>query len=100
SRSVFQRPQTMIDERRQLCDEYSDRLQRSVRLLHERLQQKLASTAASLDALSPLKVLGRGYSLTTTVDGRLLRSVSDVTVGDQISTRFVDGNILSEVVRD
>ncbi len=99
SRSVFRRPLTLIDERRQRCDEIADRLQRAIRLQHERLQQKLASVSAALDALSPLKVLARGYTLTTAHDGRLVRSVREIAAGDEISTRVADGTLVSTVQR-
>jgi exodeoxyribonuclease VII large subunit len=97
SRSVLQRPMTLVDERRQLCDELADQMQRAIRLQHERLQRTVQATAGTLDALSPLKVLSRGYSLTTTSEGSVVRSVSDVSSGDAIRTRTSDGTIQSVV---
>jgi exodeoxyribonuclease VII large subunit len=58
----------------------------------------LATHAARLDALSPLGVLARGYSLTTTESaGRLVRRCSDVAPGDLIRTRTAEGAIVSRV---
>lgn len=54
-------------------------------------RHKLASLAASLDAMSPLKVLGRGYSIAKTEEGKLLSSADDVQVGENISLRLTDG---------
>lgn len=99
TRSVFLRPMSLVDERRRICDELAARAERAVRLKTERLQQKLASTAASLDALSPLKVLSRGYSLTT-VQGNVVRSVSNVKTGTTLQTRVADGMILSQVTEE
>ena len=99
SRSVFERPSSMIDERRQLCDELAARAERAIRSKTERVQQQVATVAASLDALSPLKVLSRGYSLTTGANGTIIRSKSDVTAGDELETRVADGVIRSTVVK-
>ena len=97
ARNVFQRPMTLIDERRQRCDDLAAAAERSIRLKTERQNQRLATTAAALDALSPMKVLARGYSLTTTADGVLVRSIADVAEGAEIETRLPDGFIRSEV---
>ncbi|HIE95937.1 MAG TPA: exodeoxyribonuclease VII large subunit [Fuerstia sp.] len=97
SRNVFRRPMTMIDERRQLCDDVAGQADRAVRLQIERIQQRLAATTASLDALSPLSVLARGYSLTTTADGTLVNSVSKAEDGAQIQVRVSDGVIMATV---
>jgi len=98
SRNIFKRPMTLIDERRQRCDDMAAAAERAIRLKTERLQQRLASTAASLDALSPLKVLSRGYSLTSTESDTLVRSIKDVTAGKKLKTRVADGVIHSTVV--
>ncbi len=56
----------------------------------------LASVAGRLDALSPLKVLERGYSVAVS-DGKALRSVDDVTVGSELWTTVPDGKVRSVV---
>ena len=48
---------------------------------------------ASVDAMSPLKVISRGYSIATQGDGKIIKKVSDVSCGDKISIRVEDGNI-------
>jgi exodeoxyribonuclease VII large subunit len=97
SRSVFQRPMTLIDDRRQRVDELAERAQRAIELQVERSQQRLAATAASLDALSPLKVLARGYSLTTDSDGVLVSSTTSVEKRQTLQTQMIDGTITSVV---
>ena len=57
-----------------------------------------ASRAASLDALSPLKVLGRGYSIVSKVDGTLIRSRAQVRPGDRLDLRVAEGNVPCEVL--
>ncbi len=88
---------TLIDDRRQRLDELAERAQRAIDLRIERCRQKLTATAASLDALSPLKVLARGYSLTTDVDGRLITSVDGLSDGQLLNTRVAGGYIVSAV---
>lgn len=61
-------------------------------------QNRLASVAARLDALSPLSVLARGYSVATNSEGNAVRCVSDVKQGDEISVRVKDGNINASVI--
>lgn len=51
-----------------------------------------------LRALSPLAVLGRGYSLTSTEDGAVVRSTAGVQVGDRVTTRLADGGHLDSRV--
>jgi exodeoxyribonuclease VII large subunit len=60
---------------------------------------RLAQSAAKLDALSPLGVLARGYSLTRKDDGHtVVRSPDDVRPGDRIETRLARGTIASTVI--
>jgi exodeoxyribonuclease VII large subunit len=61
-------------------------------------RHRVARLAASLDALSPLGVLARGYSLTFLADGKtLVRTSDDVKTGDLIQTRVAAGQITSRV---
>ena len=53
--------------------------------------RRLAAQASKLDALSPLKVLGRGYAISYTSDGEVLDSVNRVAVGDDLQLRLADG---------
>ncbi len=96
NRRIFQRPQTIVDQYRQRCDDLADRAERAIRLMVERKQQKMKSLAAALDALSPLKVLSRGYSLTIR-DGRTVHSVSELNDGDLIENRLADGVVQSRI---
>ncbi|MBQ6433644.1 MAG: hypothetical protein IJJ94_06850, partial [Bacteroidaceae bacterium] len=59
---------------------------------------KVQSLGTRLAALDPAQQLRRGYSLTFTSDGRLLRSATELKAGDSITTRFIDGSVRSEVV--
>jgi exodeoxyribonuclease VII large subunit len=56
------------------------------------LKRQLASNAAKLDALSPLQTLARGYSIPTTEDGTVIRSVGEMKSGMEFTLRLKDGN--------
>lgn len=62
-------------------------------------QEKLGLMAAQLGALSPLGVLSRGYSITETVEGRILRESSAVTPGDTLKIRLERGKLEVEVLK-
>jgi len=73
------------------------RLRRSGVALASAPAARLESRERQLHALNPLRVLGRGYSVTTGRDGRLVRSVKDTLPGDHLTTRVSDGAIGSRV---
>ena len=61
-------------------------------------RQRYISYVAKLDAMSPLKVLMRGYSMTQTEDNTLVRKISQVEPGDRIIISLSDGKISATVV--
>jgi exodeoxyribonuclease VII large subunit len=50
-----------------------------------------------LEAVSPLKVIAKGYSAVFAEDGKLIRSVKDVKTGDAVSFRTADGTVDASV---
>jgi len=63
-----------------------------------RARDGLVATTARLESLSPLAVLGRGYSLTHRAeDGKLVRDASELSPGERIDTRFARGQARSRV---
>ena len=61
--------------------------------LMSRKKNEYLRLAAKLDALSPLKVLSRGYAIAMDGAGRALRSAADVNVGDALSLRLAAGSL-------
>lgn len=57
----------------------------------------LALLAEKLEGLSPLAVLSRGYGVVTDEQGRSVRSVSDITIGDYLRIRLADGEAMATV---
>lgn len=98
ARRAFDRPFSMVKEAEQRLDELDVRATRAVRQRLAEGHRQLAATAARLEALSPLGVLGRGYSLTfREEDGQLVRSAGELRTGDRIRTRFAAGEAISRV---
>lgn len=56
-------------------------------------RERLNALAASLDALSPLKVLGRGYAIARRADGKAVVSTGDVAPGDKLNLTLSDGSV-------
>jgi exodeoxyribonuclease VII large subunit len=61
--------------------------------LPRRRQRKLDSVTAGLQAMSPLKVLDRGYSITQTADGKILRDAAEAGVSDALRIRLAKGEL-------
>ena len=92
----FRRPLEPVQEAGRRLDEISLRLGRGARDSVEGSGQRLRTVGAQLEALSPLKVLARGYSVTMK-DNRVVRRKSDVAPGDEIRTILGEGEIRSTV---
>ncbi|MFA6222888.1 MAG: exodeoxyribonuclease VII large subunit [Desulfomonilaceae bacterium] len=75
------------------------RLERSTKIIMDDSKSRVTNLAARLDALSPFRVLARGYTITfRTTDGTLLRGTGDVDQGEDIRTVVSGGSIVSRVV--
>ena len=74
-----------------------DRLQGAIAAVLERRGHDLARLAAQLDALSPLRVLQRGYALPTGPDGRVLKRRAAFVPGAPFSLRVADGSVPARV---
>ena len=62
-----------------------------------RKRQNFAALAASLDAMSPLKVLGRGYAMTQNEAGQILKSYRDTAPGDRVTVTLGEGGLTARV---
>ena len=79
-----------------LLDRQQERLTNSLSLSLSAQRQDVARLAAALDALSPLKVLGRGYAIAQGPKG-IVKSVKDVKAGDDLELQLTDGRLRCEV---
>lgn len=97
-RRCFTRPTERIHDLALRLDEFEARLKTALTHQVESAKHRLGGLASTLHALSPLAVLDRGYSLTRKLpSGVVLRSVSDLHVGDQMATRLAQGTVISVV---
>lgn len=92
-------PQQRLNTYRQQLDEMQAKMAYLMqRELGER-QRQLDTLTGKLDALSPLKVLGRGYTLVQDASsGRLMKSVKDAAHGKEVSLKFHDGNTQARII--
>ena len=86
-------PMAALQDRRMLLDYQGRRLAHGLTGAMAGKRERFARLAASLDALSPLKVLGRGYSLARTGAGEILSSVDQVENEDMFTLRLSDGTL-------
>lgn len=93
SSPFLQSPQRAIQEKRLLLDYQQQRLLHAMERQVGEHRQQMGRLAASLDALSPFKVLSRGYSITQTNDGAVVSELKQVEKGDTLRVRVSDGTI-------
>lgn len=93
-----------IDKLQQQNQQANQQLETASKQLHKAIEQKIAhqrqqlsQQAATLDMVSPLATLKRGYSITENEQGQLLKNSQSVTIGQQITTRLGQGLVYSQV---
>ena len=91
------KPERWLEPLQQRTDMAMRQLQGRMESILQKRQHKFGLLAARLDALSPLTVLARGYSITKTDSGRALRSIADVRWGEELRTQVADGDVISVV---
>ncbi|WP_293729069.1 exodeoxyribonuclease VII large subunit [uncultured Phascolarctobacterium sp.] len=90
-------PQRLLADKALRADGAYARLVQNMQRRAQQAQHALALQAARLDSMSPLAVLGRGYSVTQSRDYKLIGSVEQVQWGDELVTTVRDGQIISVV---
>ena len=82
---ALQNPMAFLQEKRMTLDYTHQQLTHLAQNTLSRQKQEFAALAAALDALSPLKVLGRGYAVAKDAQGTILKNAADIQKGEQIS---------------
>ena len=90
---ALQSPRYYIDDKRQQLDYAQDRLCAALQRRLFAVRERYTRLAASLDAMSPLKVLGRGYAIACNDDGDIIKRASDVSEGDRVTLRLKEDEI-------
>ena len=96
SRSMTE-PAAYFQNKRLLLDYHSRRLSHGGERCLSGQRERLGRLASALDAMSPLKVLGRGYAIPRREDGRVLTSAGDAAAGDRLLLRLSDGTLRCRV---
>ena len=91
-------PTGYLEQRRQNVLLLKNRLLAAQTQEVERKRRRYVEQTAKLDAMSPLKVLTRGYAMALTDDGSVLKSISQVELGQRIAVTVGDGSLSATVM--
>ena len=91
-KAVLTDPVAHISRRKERLQHISDRLIAVQERNLARSRQKFIKLASTMDAISPLKVLSRGYALASNQRGETIKSVNELQLGEQIGITFYDGS--------
>lgn len=94
------KPEHQIAQANQRYHLVSRQLEQTVQRKMDTHKQRLATQAHALQLVSPLQTLTRGYSITQTADGRIIKHADDVKTGETITTRLASGELHSQVIKN
>ena len=94
---VFKEPYRKINDYSLELDKNIKSLEVSVKNILNKSKSNFAEKIAKLDALSPLKTLTRGYSITEK-NGKIIKSKNDLSKDDEINLRFIDGEKQAKII--
>jgi exodeoxyribonuclease VII large subunit len=98
SRLLRQDPAVRVREGGRRMESLRERLAKAARQVGESRRARIERASTQLSALSPVRVLERGYALVYGPDGRLLRASGEVRKGEQITARLHEGQVTATVV--
>ena len=93
AKRVLTDPTAFLQDRRLQLDYVQQKLAAAARGQLEEDVRRFTRLTASLDALSPLKVLGRGYAMAQSADGTILRDSAQAAPGDRIRVQLAQGGL-------
>ncbi len=96
---AFKQPRQAIEQFAQRVDELLRQLQNYLKAFVQGKKQSFETLAGQLGALSPLAILGRGYSLTFKSDGTLVRDLAFLKIGDSLRTKLARGILDSRITK-
>ena len=96
--SVLRNPQKLIDERQLTVDHLSMNMGKIMQLKTTAAKGEFLSLVAKLDSLSPLAVLGRGYSMLKDEAGKIINSITQLSIGQYLKVNLSDGQADMEVL--
>ena len=97
--TALQSPAGYLEQRRKSLDMVKSRMISAQSTGINRKKQRYISLVSKLDAMSPLKVLTRGYAMAQKEDGQVIRSVHQIAPEDKFKVRLNDGIIDASVIQ-
>ena len=94
-RLMRQSPDKKLAQASHQLSQLQARLNQAIQQQLQQANNSLALQASKLDSVSPLNVLARGYSITKTQQGKVVKSVGQIKAGDVLVTELVDGSLKS-----
>ena len=98
SHPALQSPLGYLEQKQKTLDLLKNRLVAAQNQNISRKSERYIALTAKLDAMSPLKVLTRGYAMAHKSDGSVLRSVKETQLGERITVRLHDGSLSTTVM--
>ena len=97
ARKAFTDPKQKINEQYLILDKIIKNMEYNITSIVKDKKTKMIKNISKLDALSPLKTLTRGYSITEK-DGKIINSSKMLKKGDKITLKYKDGNSNAEIL--
>lgn len=99
SRRVLEDPSAAVDQKRILCDALTARMLSAAERVFRGKRERFVRACASLDALSPLKVLSRGYSVVKNAQGTVISRADALCIGETVGITLAVGEAECRVER-
>ena len=97
-RRVLKEPKALVGEHRDLLLQTVKDIEGAYLTRIKELRADFSESCARIEALSPLAVLGRGYSVITK-SGASVKNVASLTVGDRVDVKLAEGSLVAEVIK-
>ena len=94
---VFKEPDRWLADKKIAVDNCLNRIFLSMNRIQQEFEHKYALLVTRLDASSPLNIMSRGYSIARKADGKIIKTIDAINIGESIETVTKDGFILSAV---
>ncbi|RST73930.1 exodeoxyribonuclease VII large subunit [Siminovitchia acidinfaciens] len=90
-------PSALFEMNKERAARAETRLQQEIRTIIKTKVSEFMGKTATLDALNPLSILRRGFNVAHTEDGKLIKSVSQGSVGDKLTLTLADGRLYCKI---
>ncbi len=94
---VLREPERWLADKKILVDDYTSRMISSIKNSQTLSNHKHELLLTRLNAASPLAIMSRGYSIARKADGKIIKTIEDVNIGEMIEIVLSDGLIISNV---